>query len=353
MSSSDRSLQSRLLAGAGGGFIAESLTLPTDVIKVRLQLQQTIPSATASAAGGTTGAGATAAAAGRAAPPQYSGMWDCGLKIVERESVAGLWKGYTPAILRQVSYSSLMMVLYDPVRDGLAALSTYACPATSSSSSSCKTKSVEATSSSQSQPSFLFRLAAGGIAGGTSIAVFNPFEVAKTKIQAQTPTTSSSASQKPPLTVLQVFRDVYKVDGVCGFWAGVRPNVIRTFLVNALVSPYAAELGTYDQAKTEIFLPRFGDGLVSHVGASGIAGFVSACVSTPVDVVKTRLMNAAGSAFFSCSQKQYAGLLDAAGSIVREEGPGALYKGFLPICVRKLIWVTAFFVTYERIKKLV
>ncbi|CAE7264636.1 PUMP2, partial [Symbiodinium sp. CCMP2456] len=105
------------------------------------------------------------------------------------------------------------------------------------------------------------------------------------KTQVQTHTGSG-------LSMAVVARRVWGQDGIAGFWAGVRPNIARTFLVNA------AELGTYDEAKSRL-RPHFGDGLLSHVGASGIAGFTSACVSTPADVVKTRLMNCAG------GQKQY------------------------------------------------
>ncbi|CAD7936647.1 unnamed protein product [Amoebophrya sp. A25] len=307
------SMTSRLLAGSVGGFVAESLTLPTDVIKVRLQLQQT------ASAGGTT--------------IRYAGMWDCGRKIAATEGFFGLWKGYTPAILRQVSYSSLMMVLYEPVRNGLTAVTQIY---------GSQTAAVDVPLASTEKPSFLFRLMAGGIAGGVSIAIFNPFEVAKTRIQAQTTTKTAAESVAATRTVTSVFKEVLRVDGPRGLWSGVQPNVIRTFLVNA------AELGTYDQAKTELFVPIFGDGLTSHVGASGIAGFASACVSTPADVVKTRLMNSAG-----VKEKQYSGMTDALVSIVKNEGVGALYKGFLPICVRKLIWVTAFFVSYERVRVLV
>ena len=46
----------------------------------------------------------------------------------------------------------------------------------------------------------------------------------------------------------------YAVDGIAGFWAGVGPNVMRCFLVNA------AELGTYDQAKHEVQKAKLFDG---------------------------------------------------------------------------------------------
>ena len=36
--------------------------------------------------------------------------------------------------------------------------------------------------------------------------------------------------------------------------------------------------------------------------------------------------------------------------IARNEGATALYKGFTPICCRKVVWVTAFFVSYERLR---
>lgn len=61
--------------------------------------------------------------------------------------------------------------------------------------------------------------------------------------------------------------------------------------------------------------------------------------------VKTRLMNAAG------GQRAYSGVLDAFGTIVRQEGVLALYKGFVPIVVRKVVWCTVFFLGYEQLRK--
>merc|ERR1712066_808544 len=99
------------------------------------------------------------------------------------------------------------------------------------------------------------------------------------------------------LSMSEIATRVYAKDGILGFWAGLKPNIMRTFLVNA------AELGTYDEAKHQL-TPYLGSGLVCHVASSGCAGFASACISTPADVVKTRLMNAAG------GQQQYKGVLD-------------------------------------------
>lgn len=87
-------------------------------------------------------------------------------------------------------------------------------------------------------------------------------------------------------------------------------------------------------------------GLPAHLTASGVAASVSAVVSTPVDVVKTRLMNEAGSGI---KQK---GILTTIQNIFSEEGPKALYKGFVPVVCRKLVYCAIFFTVYEETRAL-
>mmetsp|Transcript_16482 Transcript_16482/g.49767 ORF Transcript_16482/g.49767 Transcript_16482/m.49767 type:complete len:290 (-) Transcript_16482:125-994(-) len=270
----------RSVAAAVGAAVAEAATLPTDVAKVRLQVQTT--------SGGEA---------------RYRGIVDCVVKVGRNEGVRALWKGLVPALVRQVSYHSFTFVLYEPIKALVSGASPAGVP-----------------------PSYLQRLVSAGLAAAIAITLFNPTEVLKTQMQAST----TSASMK------EVVARVWDKDGLKGFWAGVRPNVVRTFLVNG------AEIGTYDEAK-QFMVPFIGDGLVAHVGASGVAGLVSACVSTPADVVKTRFMNSAG------SDQAYRGILHAGAAIVRQEGCCALYKGFALIVVRKLLWCMVFFVIYERL----
>jgi hypothetical protein len=170
-------------------------------------------------------------------------------------------------------------------------------------------------------------------------------EVIKTQIQASPVKTS----------VAEVFTRIRRSDGILGFWAGLGPNITRTFLV------CAAELGTYDEVKTQLVSSNMlSDGPLSHCVASGAAGFTSASISTPVDVVKTNMMNRAGSSGMAAQSGRgksapsrpppYKGMADAALSIVSKEGPGALYKGFLPILTRKILWCPTFFMTYEYLR---
>ncbi len=59
-------------------------------------------------------------------------------------------------------------------------------------------------------------------------------------------------------------------------------------------------------------------------------------------------MNSAGDATKKKNQK---GFLATGAEIYSKEGASALYKGFAPICCRKVVWVTAFFVSYERFRE--
>jgi hypothetical protein len=274
---------SRLGASIFGSAVAEVVTLPIDTCKVRLQLQHV--------------------EAGVA--PRYTGMLSTAMKVASEEGVAALFKGMIPALARQCSYTPITMLLYEPVRDCMVAPGE--------------------------QIALWQRLLAGGISGSIGITLMNPTEVVKTRLQA---------NAGKPIPIGTIVRQVMKADGVAGFWAGIGPNVARCFVVNAV------ELGTYDHAKhTLIEQFNLDNGIVAHVGASGIAGVSSAVCSTPVDVIKTRLMAQAGQA-----TQEYSGPLQALIEIPRKEGPMALYKGFVPMCARKVVWVTAFFVTYEKVR---
>mmetsp|Transcript_15386 Transcript_15386/g.30253 ORF Transcript_15386/g.30253 Transcript_15386/m.30253 type:complete len:290 (+) Transcript_15386:27-896(+) len=276
---------SRFAASSFAALIAETITLPTDVAKVRLQVQKSSNSSST----------------------RYTGLLDCLTKTYQNEGSAALFKGLQPALVRQICYTSFAMVLYEPILNSVASASER---------------------DGKEKIAFWKRLFAGGASGGISISIFNPTEVVKTKMQT---TTTSGRS------MFDVVRSVYATDGILGFWAGVRPNVMRTLIVNA------AELGVYDEAKTQL-APYFDTPMFTHVSASAVAGLSSALTSTPADVIKTRLMNSAGGA------KEYSGMLDAGTSILKQEGVSALYKGFIPIFVRKVIWVTAFFVSYEQLR---
>tara|TARA_B100000795_G_C22705986_1_gene401576 strand:- start:100 stop:1005 length:906 start_codon:yes stop_codon:yes gene_type:complete len=275
----------RFAAASVGASVAELSTLPVDIGKVRLQLQKPLPDGTL----------------------KYRNMFQAGARVASEEGATALWKGATPALTRQVSYTGLSLVLYEPIRDLIAG------------------------GTPLEDLNFMWRLMAGGCAGGASIACVNPTDVVKTQMQNHT--------GNPKM--MSIIKNIMAKEGVRGFWSGVQPNVARCFIGNA------CELGFYDQAKTWIVnspsIP-VQEGPLAHFGASTFAGFISAVCSCPVDVVRTRLFNQAG------KEQVYKGTIDALINIPKKEGFGALYGGFFPLFVRKVTWTVLFFLSYEQAK---
>ena len=76
--------------------------------------------------------------------------------------------------------------------------------------------------------------------------------------------------------------------------------------------------------------------------ASG-AGFTACVVGSPLDVLKTRVMNAKAGV--------YSGPLDCFYQTLKNEGPGAFYKGFVPNVARLGGYNMVLWTTLELIKK--
>lgn len=80
-----------------------------------------------------------------------------------------------------------------------------------------------------------------------------------------------------------------------------------------------------------------------------LAGGIAAGLTTPLDVVKTRLMTQkAGS-----GAAQYKGLVDCLVRVAREEGTGALFKGIGPRVINIALGGAIFFGAYEAARKVV
>jgi len=80
---------------------------------------------------------------------------------------------------------------------------------------------------------------------------------------------------------------VYRGQGLAGLWTGWGPNVMRNSIINA------AEIASYDQYKQMVLEKGLmKDGVMCHMTCASAAGFTACCVGSPVDVLKTRIMNA-------------------------------------------------------------
>jgi solute carrier family 25 (mitochondrial uncoupling protein), member 8/9 len=273
-------IYTRFFSSSTAIFIAETCSLPFDVIKTRLQIQNN----------------------NNNQKIKYNGLSDCFKKIYTNEGTKALWKGWTPAIIRSISYGSLAVVLYDPIRNYIS-------------------KNIDINDYST-------RFISGGLSGAIAITIFNPTEVIKTQLQSHPQSHNS---------ILSLSKNIYNTRGIIGFWSGVKPNITRTFVVNA------SELGTYDWIKNKMLNNNYTDGPMCHISSSFGASIVSTTTSTPIDVIKTRLMSRAN---------EKINTIQLIKDTYKNEGINSFFKGYSSILIRKTIWCTLFFVSYENFKLL-
>lgn len=277
--------------GAGAAMSCAEITLPIDTAKVRLQIQN------------------NASAKGTGAP--YKGLLDCMGRIVKEEGATKLYTGLKPAIGRQLVYGGLRLCLYDYVRDF----------------------THEKIQGGGENPWLITKIVAALATGAFAMCVAQPTDVVKIRFQADSGRYRNLA---------HACKSIIQKDGIRGLWKGLGPNVARNATINA------AELATYDQFKETIchYTPLH-DGLVTQWLASLAAGLFAVVIGSPIDVVKTRIMNARPG---PDGTLPYRGTVHAFVTMAKQEGIMSFYQGFGPNFARLGTWNIVMFMAHERIK---
>lgn len=178
-------------------------------------------------------------------------------------------------------------------------------------------------------------------AGAISSAIANPTDVLKVRLQS--PFNKSLVEGK---TVLDCFKDIYVKEGLFGLWRGVVPTAQRAGVVAGV------QLPVYDYAKLFFLRHRLlRDGAGNHLVSSFCAGLCACLASTPLDVVRTRMMNQRRLQGEPCFPHIYRSSVQCGYLTVKHEGFSALYKGFIPSFTRMGPWNIIFFLVYEELKR--
>ncbi|CAA2953919.1 adenine nucleotide transporter BT1, chloroplastic mitochondrial [Olea europaea subsp. europaea] len=175
----------------------------------------------------------------------------------------------------------------------------------------------------------LRRLISGAIAGAVSRTAVAPLETIRTHLMVG----SSGHS------TMEVFDNIMKTDGWPGLFRGNFVNVIR-------VAPSKAiELFVYDTVNKNLSL-KLGEQPKLRIPPSLIAGACAGVSSTlvtyPLELLKTRLTIQGG---------VYNGLLDAFIKILREGGPGELYRGLTPSLIGVIPYAATNYFAYDTLRK--
>ncbi|KAL9047120.1 MAG: hypothetical protein Q9214_000224 [Letrouitia sp. 1 TL-2023] len=260
-------------AGAVAGVSEILVMYPLDVVKTRVQLQK------------GKGVGEEG----------YNGMLDCFRKIIKNEGVSRLYRGITAPILMEAPKRATKFAANE--------------------SWGKYYRNLFGIAKMDQKLSIL----TGASAGATESFVVVPFELVKIRMQDRT-----SAGRYGGMIDCVV--KTVKNEGPLALYNGLESTMWRHILWNA------GYFGCIFQVKS--LLPT-ADGksqqMRNDLIAGSIGGTFGTVLNTPMDVVKSRIQN---SPKVAGSVPKYNWAWPALGTVMKEEGFGALYKGFVPKVLR-------------------
>lgn len=142
----------------------------------------------------------------------------------------------------------------------------------------------------------------------------NPLEIVKIRLQVQGELTKKAEAAVPKRSALWIVKNL----GIVGLYKGASACLLRDVPFSAIYFPAYAHL------KRDVFgeSPQQSLGVLQLLTAGAIAGMPAAYLTTPCDVIKTRLQVEARK-----GEQIYSGLLDCAKKVYRDEGFKAFFKG--------------------------
>ena len=164
------------------------------------------------------------------------------VNIVKTEGVVGMYNGLSAGLLRQATYTTTGMGIYQTLFEMASSKGDGAAP-----------------------PGFFTKAAIGMTAGGIGAFVGTPAEISLIRM--------TSDGRLPPeqrrgyTSVFNALARITREEGLLTLWRGSTPTVARAMVVNA------AQLATYSQAKQFIISSNIAtDGIAVHFVASMISG---------------------------------------------------------------------------------
>ena len=125
-------------------------------------------------------------------------------------------------------------------------------------------------------------------------------------------------------SVVGLYRNIIKIEGVPGLWAGNGANLLRVFPAKAVVF---SSNDLYKQLLRKLF--HVENALPGHLAflAGGMSGMSASLLTYPLDFARGRI---SGKLAKAKGTKQYRGIISTLALSVKDEGFFAIYKGITP-----------------------
>jgi len=293
----NRAATNLAITGAGPA-VAAIVTNPADVAKTRLNMDRELQSC---------------------GKPRYAGTGDCIRRVWVAEGMAGVQRGLSFAMVRELSKGIFRYGLHEPI---MRQMHPHPTPAP-----------------------FVTKMNAGFASGAIAAVICNPFDLVKTRLQLEATHAHGSTAEGAGSGAVAVIMSAVRKEGWRSLWAGTQVSMVRSMLGNAGIMSVNLQLNEWVKESPH---------LTSNVMTDSFCAFWAACtcvaVINPVDVIRTRLYSqpldehGAGTL--------YNGAVDCARKIVSIEGPLAFYKGVTAHFIRVGPHVVLTFMFINSMKRL-
>ncbi|KAJ8906507.1 hypothetical protein NDN08_003000 [Rhodosorus marinus] len=254
-----------MLAGAMAGVLEHAIMHPVDTVKTRMQVYSGLLKS------------------------ENQSAFRAARSIVEKEGVVRLWRGLPAVLVSAGPAHAVHFAAFEQFKQELRKVMGHQNP--------------------------LATGAAGGLATMISEGIMVPLDVVKQRQQI--------SSKKHARTISESVRYIYREHGLGAFYAGYRTSLLMAIPFTTV------QYSVYEFAKG-VILRRKGIGeqdfsAGSHCLAGAVAGGTASAVTTPLDVVKTRLQTQG-----EVGARRYRDLRHAMKTIYLEEGIRGLFRGVQP-----------------------
>ncbi|KAJ9357106.1 hypothetical protein DTO027B9_3245 [Paecilomyces variotii] len=250
------------IAGAFGAF----MVYPIDLVKTRMQNQRST----------------------RVGERLYNNSIDCARKVIRNEGFLGLYSGVLPQLIGVAPEKAIKLTVNDLVRGHF-------------------------TDKQTGKIWYPWEILAGGTAGACQVIFTNPLEIVKIRLQVQGEI-AKNVEGAPRRSAMWIVKNL----GLVGLYKGASACLLRDVPFSAIYFP------TYSHLKSDFFGESQTKklGVVQLLTAGAIAGMPAAYLTTPCDVIKTRLQVEARK-----GETGYTSLRHCATTVWKEEGFRAFFKG--------------------------
>jgi len=243
-------------------------------------------------------------------------------KTFQLEGFTGLYRGLLPQLIGLAPEKAIKITVNNLLRDAFTANDLI---------------------TGEAKVPFSLEVLSGGCAGACQVLVTNPLEITKIRLQVEGETArllaAAGKSTPAPQSFLTIARDL----GIVGLYKGSASCLLRDIPFSAIYFP------VYTACK-EWLMKRDNSTQASASNlmiAGAMAGVPAAFLTTPADVIKTRLQVVPRD-----GETAYAGIRNCTHTIYKQEGLSAFFKGSGLRVIRTSPQFAITLFTYEKLSRL-